>query len=75
MRSKISVTLAEETLHALAKVAPGANRSRLIDEAVRDFLARRARAQREARDLERLNRAATALNREMEDVLAYQAEP
>ncbi len=75
MRSKISVTLAQETLQALDEVAPGANRSRVIEEAVRDFLARRARDEREARDLERLTRAAAALNREMEDVLSYQVEP
>jgi hypothetical protein len=38
------------------------------------FLARRARAAREARDLEILNATADALNREMEDVLADQAD-
>jgi hypothetical protein len=37
-------------------------------------LARRARAAREARDLEILNGAAEALNREMDDVLSYQAD-
>lgn len=75
MKGKISITLAEETLSALDEAAVGSNRSRLIEEAVRDFLARRARAKREALELERLNRAAPALNREMDDVLAYQAEP
>lgn len=35
----------------------------------------RARAARESRDLEILNAAADALNREMEDVLAYQIRP
>ena len=44
------------------------------NNAVRNFLARRARAAREARDLAILNEWADALNREMEDVLAYQAD-
>ncbi len=50
------------------------SRSRLIEEAAREFLARRARASRESRDREILDRSADALNREMEDVLAYQAD-
>jgi metal-responsive CopG/Arc/MetJ family transcriptional regulator len=48
------------------------SRSRLIEDAARESLARRARAAREARDLAILNEAADALNREMDDVLAYQ---
>jgi hypothetical protein len=46
----------------------------VIEEAAREFLARRARASREARDLAILNQTAEELNREMEDVLAYQAD-
>ncbi len=53
---------------------PPSNRSRLIEEAVVDFLARRKRAQREARDLAILNRHAESLNREVRDVLTYQAD-
>jgi hypothetical protein len=49
------------------------SRSRVIEDAARD-LARRARAVREARDLAILNESADALNEEMEDVLAYQAD-
>ncbi len=75
MRVKTSVTLSEETLRALDKAAvTGANRSRLIEEAVREYLGRRARAARDARDLEILNRSATGLNREVQDVLEYQAD-
>jgi hypothetical protein len=47
--------------------------SRGREDAAREFLARRSRAVREARDLEILNAAADALNREMKDILAYQA--
>jgi hypothetical protein len=43
-------------------------------KAAREFLARRARAAREARDLAILNECATDLNKEMEDVLGYQAD-
>jgi hypothetical protein len=46
----------------------------VIEDAAREFLTRRARAARESRDLEILDRSADALNREMEDVLAYQAD-
>jgi len=73
MRVKTSVTLSEEIIHALD--AAGGNRSRLVEEAVREYLARRQRLRRDARELEILNRHADRLNREMEDVLAYQDEP
>ena len=50
------------------------NRSRVIEMAVLEFLERRKRRLREARDLEILDAAADELNREVEDVLDYQAE-
>lgn len=75
MRLKTSITLAEETVRELDEVAArGANRSRVIEEAVVEYLDRRRRERRDARDLEILNRNATALNREVEDVLSYQAD-
>jgi metal-responsive CopG/Arc/MetJ family transcriptional regulator len=75
MRVKTSVTLSEEIVRALDRAAgKGSNRSRLIEEAVRDYLARPGRAAREARDLEILNRSADTLNREAQDVLEYQAD-
>ena len=45
-----------------------------LEDAAREFLARRSRAAREARDLGILNEAADDLNREMDDVLAFQAD-
>ena len=75
MRLKTSITLAEETVRELDEVAGrGANRSRVIEEAVVEYLVRRRRERRDARDLEILNCNATALNREVEDVLSYQAD-
>ncbi|MEE8138112.1 MAG: ribbon-helix-helix protein, CopG family [Thermoanaerobaculia bacterium] len=72
---KTSVTLSPEVLRALDEIAgrPG-NRSRVIERAIVEFLERRRRQAREARDLEILNRSADELNREVEDVLAYQVE-
>lgn len=75
MRLKTSITLAEETVRELDEVAGrGANRSRVIEQAVVEYLDRRRRERRDARDLEILNRNATELNREVEDVLSYQAD-
>ncbi len=75
MRVKTSVTLDERVLKAIDKATTRTrSRSRVIEDAAREFLARRARAAREARDLAILNDAAGALNEEMEDVLDYQAD-
>ena len=75
MRVKTSVTIDERVLKAIDKATTRTrSRSRLIEDAAREFLARRARSAREARDLAILNEAADALNREMDDVLAYQVE-
>lgn len=74
MRVKTSVTIDERVLRAIDKsTSRHRSRSRVIEEAAREFLARRARAAREARDLAILNETAQALNREMDDVLSYQA--
>ena len=75
MRVKTSVTLDERVLKAIDKATSRTrSRSRVIEDAAREFLARRARATREARDLAILNETAAALNEEMEDVLGYQAD-
>ena len=75
MRVKTSVTLDERVLKAIDKTTTRTrSRSRVLEDAAREFLARRARATREARDLAILNESAVALNQEMEDVLAYQGD-
>ena len=75
MRVKTSVTLDERVLKAIDKVTTRTrSRSRVLEDAAREFLARRARAARETRDLAILNEAAGALNEEMEDVLGYQGD-
>jgi metal-responsive CopG/Arc/MetJ family transcriptional regulator len=75
MRVKTSVTLPEELLRSLDRAAGGhSNRSRLIEQAVRALLETRARAERDAKDIEIINRHADRLNEEAADVLGYQAK-
>ena len=75
MKQKTSITLSPETIRSIDEVAgETSNRSRVIEQAVLEFLERRRRRLREARDLEILNATADELNREVEDVLDYRAE-
>jgi len=76
MKVKTSITLSASTIEAVDKLAgPGMARSRVIEQAVLEFVERRRRQLREQKDLEILNRSADRLNREIEDVLAFQVEP
>jgi len=77
MKQKTSVTLSAEAVNAVDELAAevDSNRSRVIEQAVVEFLERRRRLRRETRDLEILDAAADELNREVEDVLAYQSVP
>jgi len=75
MRVKTSVTIDERVLRAIDKTTTRTrSRSRVIEDAAREYLSRRSRAAREARDLAILDEAADELNREMADVLAYQGD-
>lgn len=75
MKVKTSITLERDTLKAIDQLAgTSSNRSRVIEAAVVDFVARRRRRTREERDLEILNRQADELNREALDVLEFQAD-
>jgi predicted transcriptional regulator len=76
MKVKTSITLSASTIRAVDELAgPEMARSRVIEQAVLEFVERRRRQSREERDLKILNRAAERLNREIEDVLAFQVEP
>ena len=76
MKVKTSITLSASTIEAVDELAgPGMARSRVIEQAVLEFVERRRRQLREQKDLEILNRSADRLNREIEDVLAFQVEP
>ena len=67
------MTLPEDLLQSLDRMAGAqGSRSRLIEEALRDMLERRAEAARNVRDLEIINRNADRLNDEAQEVLTYQ---
>jgi metal-responsive CopG/Arc/MetJ family transcriptional regulator len=75
MRVKTSVTLPAELLRSLDRVAGGqGNRSRFIEQAVRDLLDARAKADRDAKEIALINRHADRLNEEAADVLDYQVK-
>ncbi len=75
MKQKTSITLSAETIRTVDEAAgETSNRSRVIEQAVLEFLERRRRQLREACDLGILDAAADEMNREIEDVLDYQAE-
>jgi Arc/MetJ-type ribon-helix-helix transcriptional regulator len=76
MKVKTSITLSRDLLEAIdARAGKGRSRSEFIEAALRLFLAHAAREERDARDLDILNRCAERLNREAADVLAYQVVP
>jgi len=75
MKSKTSVTLSRTLLDEISEtLGAKVNRSKLIEAAVREYLARMAREARDKREIEILNKHASALNREAADVLTYQVK-
>lgn len=72
IKVKTSITLSEDLLRAVDELAKSSSRSEVIERAVRDFLAARARAARDARDLEIMNRLADTYNVETADLMTYQ---
>jgi metal-responsive CopG/Arc/MetJ family transcriptional regulator len=74
MKEKISITLSREVLAGIDRLAGSRqSRSAFIEAVLRRFLRSRARAEIEAHDLQRINRASDRLNAEAADVLDYQA--
>jgi Arc/MetJ-type ribon-helix-helix transcriptional regulator len=74
MKDKTSITLSREVLTGIDRLAGSRqSRSAFIEAVLRRFLRSRARAEVEARDLERINKASDRLNAEVADVLDYQA--
>ena len=74
MKEKTSVTLSAEVLTGIDRLA-GRNQSRsaFIEDVLRQYLRERARAHRDARDIEIINRHAQELNRDAFDGLEDQA--
>ena len=74
MKEKTSVTLSPEVLKGIDRLAGSKqSRSAFIETVLQQYLRQRKRAQRDARDMELINRHADELNAEAEDVLRYQA--
>ncbi len=75
MKIKTSITLSEEVLREIDQISgESRNRSAFIENAIQDYLKKRAKKISDDRDLEILNRNSKRLNREAEDVLSYQVE-
>ena len=75
MKTKISVTLSESLLSQVDKLAIAPyTRSAIIEEAVQQYLANKARHERDKRELDILNTHADEFNTEMADILSYQVE-
>jgi metal-responsive CopG/Arc/MetJ family transcriptional regulator len=74
MKVKTSITISEELLKVVDKRAKQykKNRSDFIEAAVLAFIDQMIRDEKNARDLEILNRRADYLNQEAAEVLAYQ---
>jgi metal-responsive CopG/Arc/MetJ family transcriptional regulator len=76
MKVKTSLTLSPEILDAIDRRTSGRmSRSEFVERAVSALIARLAKQEQDARDLEILNRRAADLNREAADVLDYQVIP
>jgi metal-responsive CopG/Arc/MetJ family transcriptional regulator len=75
MKSKTSITLSEDVIAAVDRLTPeGGNRSETIERLLRESLSTQAHRARDLKDLETINRAASELNLEAEDVLKYQGD-
>jgi metal-responsive CopG/Arc/MetJ family transcriptional regulator len=74
MKVKTSLTLSEDLLASIDKLAGRkVSRSAFIEQILRESLARRAQARRDAREVATINRHAAQLNIEMNDALSFQA--
>ncbi|MHB8499668.1 MAG: ribbon-helix-helix protein, CopG family [Candidatus Acidiferrales bacterium] len=74
MKEKTSITLSKDVLAQVDQLAGSReSRSSFIERVLKRYVREHKRAALNARDLERINRAADRLNREAADVLEYQA--
>lgn len=74
MKQKVSVTLSSDVLKEIDRnVGKNGSRSEFLDNMAREYFKAKVREALNARDVELINRHADYLNREMEDVLRYQA--
>jgi metal-responsive CopG/Arc/MetJ family transcriptional regulator len=71
MKVKTSITLSEELVKAIDQ--RHSNRSKFIEKGMRAYLRQLKREERDAHDLEILNKYADELNREALETLEYSA--
>jgi metal-responsive CopG/Arc/MetJ family transcriptional regulator len=76
MKEKTSITLSREVLSGIDRIAGSRqSRSAFIETVLARYLREQAKAARDAREIEIINRHADKLNAEVEDVLQYQVLP
>lgn len=76
MKEKTSITLSKEVLSGIDRMAGSKqSRSSFIETVLSRYLRDHAKAARDAREMEIINRHADELNAEAEDVLRYQVLP
>jgi metal-responsive CopG/Arc/MetJ family transcriptional regulator len=76
MKEKTSVTLSKEVLAGIDRaVGSKHSRSAFIESVLLRYFRDEAKAARDAREVELINRHADELNAEVEDVLRYQVLP
>lgn len=76
MKSKTSITLSEDVLAGIDRLAGRRySRSELIDAVLRQYLHERDRTRRDEEEIQKINRYARELNQEAEDVARYQTLP
>jgi metal-responsive CopG/Arc/MetJ family transcriptional regulator len=76
MKEKTSITLSSDVLADVDRSAGSrASRSAFIENVLRGYFKEKVREALNTRDAELINANADYLNREMEDVLRYQAPP
>jgi len=73
MKQKVSIRISKETLGEIDRIVGSQSRSEFIERVLLQHLREQERAERDARDLEIINRNAEELNREALDILEYQA--
>jgi metal-responsive CopG/Arc/MetJ family transcriptional regulator len=73
MKIKTSLSLSEDLVETLDRLAGNASRSSFIEQILRDYVEARAQARRVAREAAAINRHAAALNAEMKDAMSLQA--
>ena len=74
MKEKTSITLSREVLTGIDRLAGSKqSRSAFIERVLSQYLRERKKAERDARDLELINRHADELNRDAMEALQYQA--